>query len=276
MGRRRYPPAGKAILLTGASRGLVQAIAVALAHKGARLALTARDEAGLQQTAALCRAAGAEVHLLPADLTDEAACRRVVDVSVAALGGLDILIANAGQSMWAPFEQVTDLSVYASLVQINYLSVVALTHAALPHLVRSHGAIVAVSTAQAWTGMPLHTGYAASKAALQAFLDSLAMEQGDCIHILGIYPGWIRDTILRAAALGADGAPLRQTRASHSSLSVSPEACADSIVRSLEKGRSMDFVPNYMRLLYAARPFAYPLIQRILSSAVSSQKSSHK
>ncbi|MGL4647960.1 MAG: SDR family oxidoreductase, partial [Caldilineaceae bacterium] len=205
MGRRRFPPAGKAILLTGASRGLGRALAVALAQQGARLALTARDATALEETAALCRNAGAQVVTIAADLEDESACRRVVEQTVAALGGLDVLLANAGRSMWAPFEQVTDLALYEELMRVNYLSVVALVHASLPYLLASRGAIVAVSTAQAWTGMPAHTGYAASKAALQAFLESLKMELGDRIHILGIYPGWIRGTSLRASALGADG-----------------------------------------------------------------------
>jgi NAD(P)-dependent dehydrogenase (short-subunit alcohol dehydrogenase family) len=195
-----------------------------------------------------------------------------VDRTVAALGGLDILIANAGRSMWAPFAQVTNLAIYEDLIRVNYLSVVALVHAALPHLLASEGAIVAVSTAQAWTGMPAHTGYAASKAALQGFLDSLRMELGDEIQILGVYPGWIRGTNLRASALGADGAPLQEARRAHSSLSVPAAACAAAIVRAMERGKSMLFVPGYLRLLFLTRPFAFPVIRRILAGAAHSQK----
>jgi len=277
MSSRRFPPAGKVILLTGASRGLGRALAVLLAQKGARLALTARDATELEETAALCRNAGAQVATFPADLESNAACRDVVDQTVKTFGALDVLIANAGRSMWAPFQQVSDLSIYEELIRINYLSVVALVHAALPHLLNTHGAIVAVSTAQAWTGMPMHTGYAASKAALQGFLDSLAMEmrseQGDRVHILGVYPGWIRGTNLRAAALGADGRPLQEARRSHSSLSVPAEVCAADIVRAMEQGRRTLFVPGYLRLLHLGRPFVNRLIQRILAGAVHSQRS---
>jgi NAD(P)-dependent dehydrogenase (short-subunit alcohol dehydrogenase family) len=275
MTRRRYPPAGKAILITGASRGLGRALALALAQKGARLALTARDEAALEETAALCRSAGAETFTFAADLEQPDACARLVEQSVAALGGLDVLIANAGRSMWAHFEDVTDLGLYEELVRVNYLSVVALIHAALPHLLESNGAIVAVSTSQTWTGMPSHTGYAASKAALQGFLDSLSMEVGDDVHILSVYPGWIRGTNLRASALGADGQPLHSARRAHNSLSVTAEACAAALVRGLERGRHTVFVPRYMRLLQIARPFAFPLLQRILAGAAHSQKSTH-
>lgn len=272
MTRRRYPPAGKAILLTGASRGLGRALAVALAQKGARLALTARDSAALEETAALCRSAGAETVAFVADLEQQDECRRVIEQTSAALGGLDVLIANAGRSMWAHFEDVTDVGLYEELVRVNYLSVVALIHHALPHLLEVNGAIVAVSTAQTWTGMPSHTGYAASKAALQGFLDSLSMEIGDDIHILNVYPGWIRGTNLRASALGADGKALHGARRAHNSLSVTAEDCAGALVRGLERGKHMVFVPRYLRLLQVVRPFAYPLLQRILAGAAHSQK----
>ena len=105
----------------------------------------------------------------------------------------------------APFETVTDPGVFEKLMQVNYLGAVYCIHAALPHLLHSRGLIVAISSAQAWTGMPMHTGYAAAKAALQGFLDSLEMEMDGRVRVLGVYPGWIRDTELRRHALGADG-----------------------------------------------------------------------
>lgn len=264
---------GKSVLLTGASRGLGRALALALAQKGANLALAARDAAALEESAAACRAAGARLVLTtPGDLTHPDDCRAIVEQTVRELGALDLLIANAGLSMWAAFDQIQDLGVYEQLIDVNYLSVVYLTHAALPHLRAHRGRIVAVSSAQAWTGMPYHTGYAASKAALQGFLDSLVMELGGEIDVLGVYPGWIRGTDLRASALGADGRPLGMSKRSHNRLSVTAEECSAAIVRALERDRRSIFVPGVLRLLYFLRPIAYPLIQRVLRGAVRSQK----
>lgn len=264
--------AGKLVLLTGASRGLGRALALDLAAAGAHLALTARDAAALEETAALCRVMGAaSVYTFTADITQEDNCRRLVADAVVALGGLDVLLLNAGLSMWADFEQVSDLAIYDELVRVNYLSAVYLLHAALPYLRARRGRIVTISTAQAWTGMPHHTGYAASKAALQGFLDSLAMELRDEVSMLGVYPGWIRGTELRAAALGADGEPLGDARRSHSSLSVTAETCSATVLHALRKDRRMVFVPRTLRVMYMLRPFAYPLMQRILRGAAGSQ-----
>lgn len=266
---------GKLVLLTGASRGLGRALAQDLARAGAYLALTARDEAALEETATLCRAAGAPgVYTFVADITREDACRTLVAQATVALGGLDIIVLNAGLSMWADFAEVRDLSIFEQLLRTNYLSAVYLLHAALPYLRARRGRIVTISSAQAWTGLPHHTGYAASKAALQAFLDSLTMEMGKEVRMLGVYPGWIRGTDLRAAALGADGKPLGASRRAHSSLSVTAEECSARVARALRRDERMIFVPRAARLLYVLRPFALPLIQRVLTGATGSQGSS--
>ena len=268
----------KAVFVTGASRGLGRTLAITLAHKGARLAICARDAAALNETVKLCRAAatrpGAEtcVFAVAGDITDAATCKRMMDEAAARLGGLDLLVLNAGLSMWAHFEEISDLSLFEELMRVNYLGAVYCVHAALPHLLAARGKIVAVSSAQAWSGMPFHTGYAAAKSALQGFLDSLAMEMGDRISILGIYPGWIRDTDLRASALGGDGKALGDSRRSHSSLSVTSQECSDVILKAVEREWAMAFIPRSARLLYFMRPIAYPLIKWVLGRAAHSQK----
>jgi NAD(P)-dependent dehydrogenase (short-subunit alcohol dehydrogenase family) len=267
----------KAILITGASRGLGRALALDLVRAGARTALAARDRAGLEETAALCRrqTPAAETLIIVVDVTQSADCAATVQQTVAAFGGLDVLVVNAGMSMWAPFDAISDLFLFEKLIAVNYLAGVYCVHAALPHLVQSRGLIVNISTAQAWTGMPNHTGYSASKAAFQIFLDALSMEQKDRVRMLGVYPGWIRGTELREHALGADGQPLQEARRSHSSESVSAEECSAAIVRAMERDKRNIFIPAKLRLLYMLRPLAFPLIRRILSGAVRSQEQRH-
>jgi NAD(P)-dependent dehydrogenase (short-subunit alcohol dehydrogenase family) len=273
----KYDLRGKSALITGASGGMGRELALAFAERGTHLALSGRDAVELQQTAELVRAKypSLTVSTVIADVTSAQECRAMVDHAVDALGGLDILVTNAGISMWAPFEEVTDLSIYDTLMRVNYLGAVYSMHAALPHLRARRGRIVAISTAQAWTGMPNHTGYAASKAGLQGFLDSLTMELDGAVGILGVYPGWIRDTGLRASALGATGDALGAQRRAHNSQSVSAAECAAEVVKAVEENRTMLFVPVKMRLLYALRPFAFGRIQRILKNAVRSQQSQH-
>jgi len=265
---------GKRIWLTGASRGLGRALALELTAAGARLALSARDGAALEEVAAACRALGGDVVTVEVDVTDAASCQRVVEEIVAALGSIDILVANAGISMWTPFSEIQDSAIFEKLMQVNYLGVVYCVRAALPYLRTSTllpgGMIVNISSLQAWTGMPAHTGYGASKAAVQIFLDSLRMETPG-LHVLGVYPGWISGTSLRASALGADGGSLGTSRKSHNKLSVAAEECARRIVRAMQKRKAKLFIPWYLRILYLLRPVAFPLVAWILTKATKTQ-----
>jgi NAD(P)-dependent dehydrogenase (short-subunit alcohol dehydrogenase family) len=271
---------GKRVWLTGASRGLGRSLALELTSAGARIALSARDGAALKEVAEECRALGGDVVTVEMDVTDAAACVRAAEEIVAELGGIDILVANAGISMWTPFSEIQDPAIFEKLMQVNYLGVVYCVRAALPHLrtgllapgTAPGGMIVNISSLQAWTGMPVHTGYGASKAAVQIFLDSLRME-APWLHVLGIYPGWISGTSLRASALGADGNALGASRKSHNRLSTTAEECSRRIVRAMQRGKSSLYIPGYARLLQWLRPFAFPFVSWILRKATHSQKS---
>lgn len=268
----RFELSGRRVWITGASRGLGRALALALAREGALLALSGRDTGALEESARLCREAGAaQVVVIRGDVTDAAACMQAVEQIVAALGGLDVLVANAGISMWTRFEEVRDPAIFGRLMEVNYLGVVYCVRAALPQLRANQGMIVNISSAQAWTGMAWHTGYSASKAAAQIFLDALSMEVSD-ISILGVYPGWISGTELRASALGADGATRGESRKSHNRLSVPAAECSRRIVHAMQRRKSTLFIPGYMRLLQVLRPVAFPLIKWALTKALGSQK----
>jgi NAD(P)-dependent dehydrogenase (short-subunit alcohol dehydrogenase family) len=119
--------AGKRVLVTGASSGIGAAVCEALAREGAHLVLAARRVERLEEQAAKCRGLGAQAHVVPADVTQVDACQRMVQESVRALGGLDMVVVNAGLSMWAKFEEITDLSMFRTLMETNYLSAVYTT-----------------------------------------------------------------------------------------------------------------------------------------------------
>src|SRR5437867_2357915 len=97
---------GKSIVVTGASSGIGKALCLALAPQRPRLALAARDAAALEEVAAQCRAAGAEALVVPTDVTSPDECRRLVERTVEAFGGLDVLVNNAGIGMLARFDQL--------------------------------------------------------------------------------------------------------------------------------------------------------------------------
>ncbi len=196
------------VVLTGASSGIGEEMALQLAGDGARLVLAARDAAALEEVAAEVRRRGGEAAVVPTDVADEAQCRRLAERAVEAFGRIDTLVNNAGIGMWARFDQVTDLSIFERTMRVNYLGSVWCTAYALPHLKRSRGRIVGISSLTGKTGVPTRSGYAASKHAMTGFFDSIRIELADDgVTVTTIHPGFVR-TPIRARALGGDGAAL--------------------------------------------------------------------
>ncbi len=178
---------GRRALITGASRGIGRAIAAAYAQAGARLALSARTAANLEQVAGQVREHGAEVHTFGAHLTDAQAPTRLVEHAAEALGGLDIVVNNAGD---AGHDGLT-LDVYRRLLHVNLRAPVLITQAARPFLLESDAPVVInLSSVSARLGGP--DPYGPLKAALSSYTVGLAREWGkDGIRVVAIAPGVI-------------------------------------------------------------------------------------
>jgi short-subunit dehydrogenase len=200
--------AGRAVVLTGASSGIGRELARQLARERARLVLASRDEAVLAAVADDARAAGAECHVVPTDVADEAACRALVERAVGAFGAIDVLLLSAGQDMWARLDELTDLSVIERLMRVNYLGCAWPAAYALPHLKASRGRIVVVSSLTGLTGVPTRTAYCATKHALHGFFDALRIElRGTGVSVTLACPDFVLSEMHRRA-LGPDGRPL--------------------------------------------------------------------
>jgi short-subunit dehydrogenase len=200
--------AGSRILITGASEGIGRALALRLAQDGARLALVARNAARLEALAVECRAAGAEALVLAADIAAPGIADTLVAGAIEAFDGLDVLVNNAGITMWSRFDALQDPGVLERLLRVNYLAAAELTAGALPALRESRGLIVAVASVAGLTGVPERTGYAASKHAMIGFFESLRIElAGSGVDVTIIAPDFVVSEIHRRAT-GADGRPL--------------------------------------------------------------------
>lgn len=194
----------KIVIVTGASTGIGAALARELARRGAKVVLAARNEDKLREVARDCP----DSLVVPTDVTQANSCTALVEKTIAHFGRLDVLVNNAGQSMLSRFDEIQDFSIFEKLIQINYLSAVYCTRAALPYLKQSKGLIVGISSVAGKTGVPLRTGYSASKHAMQGFFDSLRIELMDSgVDVSMISPGFV-DTHIRQHSLGADGKPL--------------------------------------------------------------------
>ncbi len=195
------PFKGKRLVITGASDGIGAELARQLAAPDVRLALAARSADKLERVAAQVRERGGTAIAVPTDVGVEADCARLVERTVAALGGIDVLVNNAGVSGHALFEEVTDF-VFGSLW---------CTRHALPHLRRSKGLVVGVSSLAGRQGVPGRTAYSASKFAMTGFFEALRIElAGSGVDVTMVYPGVVA-TDLRVVGYGADGKPRGKT-----------------------------------------------------------------
>lgn len=175
-GRPTWHLEGKTAVVTGASSGMGIAIARTLADAGARVALTGRDAERLGTTAAAIREAGGECLELVGDLQQGGEVGRVVDATVERWGAIDLLVHNAGIFLFRPLEQTTleELDAqYATHLRAPF----ALTAAAVPHM--PHGsAVVFIGSNLAHHGLEMTSAYSASKAAVEALSQTLAVELG--------------------------------------------------------------------------------------------------
>jgi short-subunit dehydrogenase len=224
----------KVVAITGASKGIGAELARQLAAKGARLVLAARNEAELDAVAKACRALGAAVVNVKADVSLERDCQAIVAGAVLAFGRLDVLVNNAGISMWAKFEDIEDLSILERIMKVNYMGAVYCTRHALPHLRQSRGLLVGVASLAGKVGVPTRTGYSASKHAMTGFFDSLRIElQGSGVDVTMIHPGFVA-TGIRENAAGPDGRPIQVSPVKEGEV-MSVEACAARIVAAIER-----------------------------------------
>jgi short-subunit dehydrogenase len=221
----------KTYVITGASSGIGAELALAWAKRGDNVVLAARSEKDLEALAKRC---GPNALAVKTDVTDPAQCEAMVKAAVDRFGGIDVLVANAGISMWARFRDVTDLSMFERIMRVNYLGTVYSTHFALPHLIARRGLIVGISSLTGKTGVPTRTGYAASKHAMQGFLDSLRIElEGTGVDVTIVSPGFVK-TDIRSKVLGPDGKP-REASPRDESVGMSVEECTAIIVRAVDR-----------------------------------------
>lgn len=225
----------RTFVITGASSGIGEALAYAYAERGDNIVVAARSEAEIERVARECERRGGHALAVRTDVTDPAQCKALVDRTVERFGGIDVLVNNAGISMWARFDEITDLSVFERIMRVNYLGSVYCTHHALPHLRRSRGQLVAISSLTGKTGVPTRTGYAASKHAMQGFFDSLRVELlGTGVDVLVVSPGFVK-TGIRDRVLGADGKSREMSPRDEDKDTMSTEECTRLIVRAIDK-----------------------------------------
>jgi 2-deoxy-D-gluconate 3-dehydrogenase len=191
---------GKTAFVTGASRGIGRAIAVALAQAGADVALVARTAEGLAHTADDVTALGRKAIVIPADVTDQAAVADAAAAAIDQLGHVDVVVNNAGGSNFMVSFRDLRLAGWDKLIRLNLTSAVYVCHAFAGHLLdRRSGSVINVASVAGVASSPLIAPYGAAKAGLISLTKTLAVEwAADGVRVNALCPGWTATDLNRA------------------------------------------------------------------------------
>lgn len=243
----------KSTLITGAARGIGQAIAKELAQAGAHIIGVDLQLEDLQETAAIVSKFGRQFTPFACDVTDENAVRQLL-ANVKQLGGFDILINNAGVLPSGPFDG-REFDAWRRVIDINLTALMALTHAALPILkLRGEAHIVNMASVAGKFGTEGVAAYAASKHAVVGFSSALRFELAEFnIGVSWICPSMV-NTRMAAGVPSNFFTPLMQ-----------PAHVARSVRRAIETNAAEVYLPRRSRLFVSILPSLFPGFARWLS-----------
>lgn len=191
--------AGKVVLITGASSGIGAATAVHLAQLGASLSISGRNKDNLNKVAEQC--GKSKPFIVTGELTNETDVKNIIDLTIKHYGKLDVLINNAGILESGSIES-TSLEQYDNVFNVNVRSVYQLTALAVPHLIKTKGNIVNVSSVTGLRSFPNCLAYCMSKAALDQFTRCIALELGPKqVRVNAVNPGVVITNLHRSSGM---------------------------------------------------------------------------
>jgi short-subunit dehydrogenase len=262
-----YDLEDKVVIITGASSGIGRELAHQLADRDAWLVLAARREDRLESVKVECLQRGGRAIVVPTDVCEPYQCARLVQRTLEAFGRIDVLVNDAGITMWATFDEVSDLAIFDQIMRTNYLGSVYCTYYALPSLKQFHGQIVGISSLTGKTGVPTRSGYAASKHAMAGFFDSLRIEMAPYgVSVSMIYPGFVASEV-RAQALGPDGKSLVTSPVKEGQV-MTAQTCARLILEVMQNRKRELVMTLRGKLGQWLKLIAPALVDRIASQAI--------
>jgi NAD(P)-dependent dehydrogenase (short-subunit alcohol dehydrogenase family) len=228
---RKRPLSEQVVVIGGGSYGLGRAVAVALARRGAKVAVGARTPAALAGTLAEIETAGGEGLVLETDVAERAQVERLVAAALGRFRRIDTYIANGMVTVYAEAHRLRDEEL-RRVFDVNFFGGVYGYWTALPHLRASHGTFIQVASALSYRGIPLQAAYCSTKAALRTFFESARLElekQEAGVDVCVILPGAINTPQFDRARqrMGLQPQPIPPI--------YQPEPFADAIVRCCER-----------------------------------------
>ncbi|MFC9832489.1 SDR family NAD(P)-dependent oxidoreductase [Rhodococcus sp. NPDC127530] len=261
--------AGKVVVITGAGSGIGRALALNLAGRGARLAISDMDTVGLAETARQAEALGAEVKADHLDVTQREAVLAYADEVRAHFGKINQVYNNAGIAYHGEFEK-SEFKDIEKIMDVDFWGVVNGTKAFLPHLIASgDGHVVNVSSLFGLLSMPGQSAYNSAKFAVRGFTESLRQEMLIARHpvkVTCVHPGGIKTAIARNATAGPGEDLDTFAKFFDQKLArTTPEAAAETIVNGVRKSKPRVLIGADAKFLDAWVRLAGPSYQRVVA-----------
>ncbi len=252
-----FDESGKVMFLTGASSGIGEALAIALAKRRATLGLLARREEMLRDLKKRCEVAGGTARVFACDVTDAAEVQKAADALRDEFGHIDVLIANAGIGGNNAETRALKPDAVKKVIDINLLGAANSVYAVLPQMLeQGSGHLVAISSLAGFRGLPKSAAYSASKAGMTAFFESIRLDvQHRGVDVTIIQPGFIKT-------------PLTSGRENKMPYLMELDDAIVHIIRAIEKRKKFAAFPwQLATLVRAGRVFPAWLYDRIAGRA---------
>lgn len=245
--------ADKVVVVTGAASGMGRDLALQLADKGARVAISDMNPTGLEETRAMLEATGADVHSQVLNVAEREAVLEYADTVVSHFGKVNAVFNNAGIAHHGEIEQ-TEFKTFERIMDVDYWGVVNGTKAFLPHIIASgDGAIVNTSSLFGLMAVPGQSAYNAAKFAVRGFTEALVQEMrlaGHPVTVSCVHPGGIKTAIARNATVNeGDDAAQFAALFDKKLARMSSAKAASVIIDGVQRGRSRILVGADARFL---------------------------
>ncbi|MFG6686297.1 SDR family oxidoreductase [Mariniflexile sp. HNIBRBA6329] len=252
----------KVVLITGSSRGIGKTTALTMAKKGASIMLNGRNLKKLLEVEKSIKDIGGKVSFFCCDISDQNQAKELVDYTIKIFGKLDVLINNAGVSMRGNFSELNP-EVFRAVFDVNVFGSVNTSIHAIPHIRKSKGSVVFVSSVAGIRGLPNNSAYCSSKMALRAIAESIRIEEVNSnIHVGLIFVG-ITEIEKEKTTIDKDGALIiLRDRAKRNVQTLAQ--VASSIVNNIKKRKFRTTLTGLGRLNAFLQPILPDLVERIL------------
>ena len=262
----------KTVVITGGSDGIGKALCLEYGRRGYAVSFTGRSEEKLKSVSELLKNEGIIHQSFCLDAASDQDNEKLVSETIAAFGRIDVLICNAGISMRALFQNLSIQS-FEKVIRVNFLGAVSLIQHALASLIQSQGIIIGISSINGRRATPARTAYAASKYAMEGFLESLRMElTADGVRVMVVCPGFTKSN-MRGSSIMPNGNEQGESKLDEAKM-MTAETVAKRVFRAMSKEKRDLILTTQGKLAVWGNKFFPALMDKIVFKVMSKKSDS--